>query len=59
MKVYAVIEKYGDEYCSDDYDVVVENHVYLEEEDARKRLEELVKKNRWSEFEIREFEVKE
>ncbi len=58
MKVYAVVEKIGDEYDSE-YDVVIEDHVYLYEEDARKRLGELVKEKRWSDFEIRDFEVKE
>lgn len=59
MKVYAVIEKYADEYDSEDYDMVVDDHVYLKEEDAKKRLEELAKKSRWSEYKIRNFEVKE
>lgn len=59
MKVYAVIEKCTDEYSVSEYDVVTENRVYLKEEDAKKRLDELVKENRWSEFEIYEFEVKE
>lgn len=58
MKVYAVVEKIGDDYDSD-YDVVVGDHVYLKVEDARKKLEELVKKNRWSDFEVCAFEVKE
>ena len=57
MKVYAVIEICCDNYS--DFDVVADDHVYLKEEDARKRLEELVKKNRWSKFKIRDFEVKE
>lgn len=59
MKVYAVIEKCSDDYS--DFDAVVDDRVYLKEEDARERLEELVlvKKNRWSDFEIRDFEVKE
>lgn len=57
MKVYAVTERNSDDYS--DFDVVVGNYVYLKEEDARKRLEELVKKNHWSEFNIRDFEVKE
>ena len=58
MKVYAVIEKIGDGYGAD-YDVVIENHVYLYEEDAKERMEELAKERRWSDYEIREFEVKE
>ena len=58
MKVYAVLEIYGDDYGSD-YDMVVDDHVYLKEEDAKNRLDELVKENRWSDFEILDFEVKE
>ncbi len=58
MKVYAVVERYADEYCSD-YDVVVDKRVYLNEYDVEDRLEELRKKNRWSEYKISEFEVKE
>lgn len=58
MRVYAVVERYADEYCSD-YDVIVDKRVYLNEEDAEDRLEELVKMNRWSEFKISEYEVKE
>ena len=58
MKVYAVFEKCADDYCSD-YDVIADECVYLKEEDAKKRLEELAKKNHWSEFEVHEFEVKE
>lgn len=58
MKVYAVVEKIGDEYDAD-YDVVIENHVYLYEDDAKERLEELSKERRWLEYEICEFEVKE
>lgn len=57
MKVYAVIEKISDDYS--DYDVVVDEWIYLKEEDAKKRMEELVKEHRWSDYEIREFEVKE
>ena len=56
MKVYAVIEICCDDYS--DFDVIVGDNVYLKEEDARKRLEELVKKNRWTRFKIRDFEVK-
>lgn len=58
MKVYAVVEKIGDDYDSD-YDVVVEDCVYLNEKDARKRKDELAKEHRWSDFKIRDFEVKE
>ena len=57
MKVYAVIEKNSDDYS--DFDVVVGDHVYLKVEDAKERLEELVKEHRWSEYKIREFGVKE
>lgn len=57
MKVYAVIEKYSDDYSH--FDGVVGDHVYLKEEDAKKRMGELVKEHRWSDFEIRDFEVKE
>lgn len=57
MKVYAVIEKYADDFS--EYDVVVGDHVYLKEEDAKNRMEELAKEHRWSDFEIRAFEVKE
>lgn len=57
MKVYAVVEKVGDDYT--DYDAVTEYHTYLKEKDAKKRLDELSKEHRWSEYEIREFEVKE
>lgn len=57
MKVYAVIEKYADDFS--EYDVAVGDHVYLKEEDAKKRLDELAKEHRWSDFEIHVFEVKE
>lgn len=57
MKVYAVVEKNSDDYS--DFNVVVGDHVYLKVEDARKKFEELVKKNCWSDFEICAFEVKE
>lgn len=59
MKVYAVIERCEDYYYPD-Y-MVLDNCVYLKEEDAKKRLDELVKDiSHWSEqFEIRDFEVKE
>ena len=56
MKVYAVTESNSDDYS--DFDVVVGDYVYLKEEDAKKKLEELIKKDCWSEFKIREFEVK-
>lgn len=57
MKVYAVFEICCDDYS--DFDVIVGGHVYLKEEDARKRLEELIEKDPWSDFKIRDFEVKE
>lgn len=57
MKVYAVIEKNSDDYS--DFDAIIEECVYLKEEDAKKRMDELVKEHRWSEYEIRNFEVKE
>ena len=57
MKVYAVIEGCEDEYYPDYR--VVDNCVYLKKEDARRRLDELVKENRYSDFEIRDFEVME
>lgn len=57
MKVYAVIEGCEDYYYPDYR--VVDNRVYLKKEDAKKRLDELVKENKWSEFEIRDFEVME
>ena len=65
MKVYAVIERCEDYYYPD-Y-MIVDNRVYLKEEDAKKRLEELdgsgAKENpcrTWPEqFEIYDFEVKE
>lgn len=57
MKIYAVFEICCDD-CSD-FDVIVGDHVYLKEEDARKRLEELVEKDPWTDFKIRDFEVKE
>lgn len=60
MKVYAVIERCEDYYYPD-Y-CVVDDRVYLNEEDAKKRREELVKKNLGlfpEQFEICEFEVKE
>lgn len=62
MKVYAVIERCEDYYYPD-Y-TIVDNRVYLKEEDAKKRLEELVpKENPFrtcpEQFEIHDFEVKE
>lgn len=57
MKVYAVVEKNSDDYS--DFNVVVGDNVYLKVEDARKKFEELAKKNCWSEYEICAFEVKE
>lgn len=58
MKVYAVVEKIAEEDGSE-YDVVIESCVYLKKKDAKKRMEELVKEHRWSDFKIRDFEVKE
>lgn len=58
MKVYAVIGIIELE-CFPDFELVIEDHVYLKEEDAKKRLNELSKEHRWSTYEIREFEVKE
>ena len=58
MKVYAVVEKIADEDGSD-YDVVVDDHIYLKKKDAKKRLDELAEEHRWSDFKIRDFEVKE
>lgn len=57
MKVYAVIERCSDDYYPDYR--IVDDCVYLKEEDAKKRLDELVKEHHWSEYEIRDFEVKE
>lgn len=57
MKVYAVIDVCEDEYNSNYR--IVDNRVYLYKEDAEDRLEELVEMNRWSEYKISEFEVKE
>lgn len=57
MKVYAVIEGCDDEYYPDYR--VVDNRVYLKKEDAKMRLDELVKENQWSDFGILDFEVKE
>lgn len=57
MKVYAVTEGCDDEYYPDYR--VVDNRVYLKKEEAKKRLDELVKENQWSDFEILDFEVKE
>ena len=58
MKVYAVIRSCEDDYYPD-YQIV-DDRVYLKEEDAKKRMEELVKEGRWwSDYKIYEFEVKE
>lgn len=62
MNVYAVIERCEDYYYPDYR--VVDDRVYLKEEDAKKRLEELVAKENpfctYSEqFEICDFEVME
>ena len=59
MKVYAVIERCEDYYYPDYR--VVDDCVYLKEEDAKKRMEELVKKNLGlfpEQFGILDFEVK-
>ena len=57
MKIYAVIEECSDYYYPD-Y-TIVDDCVYLKEEDAIKRLEELTEKYRYTVFKIRDFEVKE
>ena len=57
MKVYAVFEICCDD-CTD-FDVIIGDHVYLKEEDAKKRLEELVEEHHWTDYKIRDFEVKE
>ena len=57
MKVYAVIERCEDNFYP--HYVVVNDCVYLKEEDAKKRLDELIKEKsyRSEEFEIYDFEV--
>lgn len=59
MKVYAVIERCGDNFYP--HYVIIDDRVYLNEEDARKRLEEVIKgTNYWPDlFEVYSFEVKE
>lgn len=59
MKVYAVIARCEDNFYPD-Y-TIDDDCVYLKEEDAKKRLDELVKEHHhWPEqFEIYDFEVKE
>lgn len=57
MKIYAVIERCADT-CYSDY-TIVDECVYLKEEDAKKKFNELVKKNSWAIYEIYDFEVKE
>lgn len=57
MRVYAVIERCSDDYYPD-YTIVNEC-VYLKKEDAKKRLNELVKEHKWLDYEIYDFEVKE
>lgn len=57
MKVYAVIERCTDDYYPD-YTIVNEC-VYLKKEDAKKKLDELVKEHKWLDYEIYDFEVKE
>lgn len=58
MIVYAVTKRCEDDYYPD-Y-VIVDDCVYLKEEDAKKRLDELIKENpHWPEqFEIYDFGVK-
>lgn len=57
MKVYAVIERCSDDYYSD-Y-TIADGCVYLKEEDAKKRFNELFKEKLWADFEVYDFEVKE
>lgn len=59
MKVYAIIKRCEDNFYPD-YQIV-DDRVYLKEEDARKRLEEVIKgTNFWPDlFEVCDFEVKE
>ena len=57
MKVYAVIEGCSDDYYPDYR--IVDDCIYLKKKDAMKRMDELIKECRWSDFEIREFGVKE
>ena len=57
MKIYAVIERCEDNFYSD-Y-TIADECVYLKEEDAKKRLDELAKKRSWAVFEVYDFEVKE
>ena len=58
MKVYAVIER-CDDYYYPDY-TIVDECVYLKKEDAKKRLDELIKGTKYPEyFEIYDFELKE
>lgn len=56
MKVYAVVEKCEDDYYPD-Y-TIVDDRVYLKEDDAKKRLEERDPAHIWQ-LEIYAFEVKE
>lgn len=59
MKVYAVIEKCEDNFYP--HYVIIDDCVYLNEEDAKKRLEEVIKGSNYlpEQFEIYDFEVKE
>ena len=57
MRIYAVIERCQDDYYPD-Y-TIVDERVYLKEEDAKKRLNELIKEHKWSDYEIYDFEVEE
>jgi len=61
MKIYAVIVRCEDNYYPD-YQIV-DDRVYLKEEDARKRLDEMVKDIPYTcwpdQIEIYDFEVRE
>ena len=57
MRIYAIIERCQDDYYPD-Y-TIVDECVYLKEEDAKTRLNELIKEHKWSDYEIYDFEVKE
>lgn len=55
MKVYAVIKRCDDDYYPD-Y-TIVDDRVYLKEEDAKKKLEERIEKKYWMDHDIYEFDV--
>lgn len=59
MKVYAVVERCRDSFYSD-Y-IIIDECVYLKEEDAQKRLNEIIEKKTYlSDYvEVYDFEVKE